>query len=62
MTGAVGMAFLIAIDYAISNIPAASKSNAPVAFIVNDVLGGVVQKLFFIFICVSIFGCGLTSW
>ena len=58
-SGAVGMAFLIALDYAISNIPAASKSSAPVAFIVNDVLGGVVQKIFLIFVCVSIFACGL---
>jgi amino acid transporter/tetratricopeptide (TPR) repeat protein len=59
ITGAFGMAFLIALDYAISNIPAASKSSAPVAFIVSDVLGGVVQKLFLIFVCVSIFGYGL---
>jgi amino acid transporter len=58
-SGAVGMAFLIALDYAISNIPAASKSSAPVAFIVNDVLGGVVQKIFLIFVVVSIFACGL---
>jgi amino acid transporter len=58
-SGAVGMAFLIAISYAISSIPAASKSSAPVAFIVNDVLGGFVQKLFLIFVCISIFACGL---
>ena len=58
-SGVVGMAFLIALDYAISNIPAASKSSAPVAFIVNDVLGGVVQKIFLIFVVVSIFACGL---
>ena len=36
-----------------------SKSSAPVAFIVNDVLGGFVQKIFLIFVCVSIFACGL---
>jgi amino acid transporter len=58
-SGVVGMAFLIALDYSISSIPAASKSSAPVAFIVNDVLGGFVQKLFLIFVCVSIFACGL---
>jgi len=58
-SGVVGMAFLIALSYAISSVPAASKSSAPVAFIVNDVLGGVVQKLFLIFVCVSIFACGL---
>jgi amino acid transporter len=58
-SGVVGMAFLIALDYSISSVPAASKSSAPVAFIVNDVLGGFVQKLFLIFVCVSIFACGL---
>ena len=58
-SGVVGMAFLIALAYAISSIPAVSKSSAPVAFIVNDVLGGVVQKIFLIFVVISIFACGL---
>jgi amino acid transporter len=58
-SGVVGMAFLIALSYSISSIPAASKSSAPVAFIVNDVLGGFVQKIFLIFVVVSIFACGL---
>ena len=48
LSGAVGMAFLIALSYATSSVKAASASSAPVAFIVNDVLGGVVQKLFLI--------------
>jgi amino acid transporter len=59
LSGAVGMVFLIALSYATSSVKAASASSAPVAFIVNDVLGGVVQKLFLIFVCVSIFACGL---
>ena len=59
VSGVVGMVFLIALAYAISVIPAATKSSAPVAFIVNDVLGGVVQKLFLIFVVISIFACGL---
>jgi amino acid transporter len=58
-SGVVGMAFLIALAYSISDIPAATKSSAPVAFIVNDVLGGVVQKFFLIFVVISIFACGL---
>ena len=53
------MAFLIALTYAISRIKAVSASTAPVALIVHDVLGGVVQKIFLIFVCVSIFACGL---
>jgi len=59
LSGAVGMVFLIALSYATSSVRAASASSAPVAFIVNDVLGGVVQKIFLVFVCVSIFACGL---
>jgi amino acid transporter len=59
LSGTVGMVFLIALSYATSSVKAASASSAPVALIVNDVLGGVVQKIFLIFVCVSIFACGL---
>jgi amino acid transporter len=59
LSGAVGMAFLLALSYATSSIKAASTNAAPVAFIVQDVLGGPVQKIFLIFVCVSIFACGL---
>jgi len=59
LSGAVGMAFLIALSYATKSVTAATASSAPVALIVHDVLGGVVQKLFLIFVCVSIFACGL---
>jgi hypothetical protein len=53
------MAFLIALVYAIDSISAVSNSAAPVALIVQDVLGGFVQKIFLIFVCVSIFACGM---
>src|SRR5580700_1878761 len=59
LSGVVGMVFLIALVYAIHSIPAVSHSAAPVALIVQDVLGGFVQKIFLIFVCVSIFACGL---
>jgi amino acid transporter len=59
LSGAVGMVFLIALSYATSSVKAATASSAPVAFIVNDVLGGVVQKIFLVFVCVSIFACGM---
>jgi amino acid transporter len=59
LSGVVGMAFLIALVYAINDIPAVSHSAAPVALIVQDVLGSFVQKVFLIFVCVSIFACGL---
>jgi amino acid transporter len=59
LSGVVGMAFLIAMVYAISSVGPVSHSAAPVALIVHDVLGGFVQKVFLIFVCVSIFACGL---
>jgi amino acid transporter len=59
VSGVVGFAFLIALSYSISDIKAATGSSAPVAFIVQDVLGSVVQKLFLIFVVISIFACGL---
>jgi amino acid transporter len=59
LSGAVGMAFLIALSYATKSVSAATASSAPVALIVHDVLGGVVQKLFLIFVVVSIFACGM---
>ena len=57
VSGVVGFAFLIALAYATNK--AAYASSAPVATIVRDVLGGVVQKIFLVFVCVSIFACGL---
>src|SRR3984957_13086928 len=57
VSGVVGFAFLIALAFATNK--AAYASSAPVASIVHDVLGGVVQKIFLVFVCVSIFACGL---
>src|SRR6516164_586439 len=57
VSGVVGFAFLIALAYTTNK--AAYASTAPVALIVHDVLGGFVQKIFLIFVCVSIFACGM---
>jgi amino acid transporter len=57
LSGIVGFLFLLVLAYATTN--GAYSSAAPVAFIVNNVLGGVVQKIFLVFVCVSIFACGL---
>ena len=57
LSGVVGFAFLIVLAFATNK--AAYASAAPVASIVHDVLGGVVQKIFLVFVCVSIFACGL---
>jgi amino acid transporter len=59
LSGVVGMAFLIALVYSISTMGPTSHNSAPVALIVQQVLGGFVQKVFLIFVCVSIFACGL---
>src|SRR5579863_2469711 len=57
LSGIVGFAFLLVLAFATNK--AAYASAAPVASIVHDVLGGVVQKIFLVFVCVSIFACGL---
>jgi amino acid transporter len=59
LSGLVGFAFLLALSYAISNLPAATKSAAPVSFIIHNVLGGPFEKVFLVFVSVSIFACGL---
>lgn len=57
LSGIVGFFFLIILAYATDK--GAYSSAAPVAYIVNSVLGGVVQKIFLVFVCVSIFACGM---
>ncbi|HEX6674897.1 MAG TPA: amino acid permease [Actinomycetes bacterium] len=59
LSGIIGMVFLIGITSVIRDLPAASGEAAPVAFIMKDVLGGFFEKLFLLFICVSIFACGM---
>ena len=57
LSGAVGFVFLLVLAFATDK--GAYASAAPVAYIVADVLGSVVQKIFLVFVCVSIFACGL---
>jgi len=59
LSGVIGMAFLIMLSVVIDDVKGASEAAAPVAFILQDVLGSWVEKLFLLFICVSIFACGL---
>ncbi len=59
VSGVIGMLFLIMLSVVIRDIKGASEAAAPVAFIMNDVFGGFVEKLFLVFICVSIFACGM---
>jgi amino acid transporter len=57
LSGGVGFVFLLVLAFATTK--GAYTSSAPVAFIVGNVLGSVVQKIFLVFVCVSIFACGL---
>src|SRR5437763_1371886 len=57
LSGVVGFAFLLVLAFATNK--AAYDSSAPVASIVHDVLGGVVRKIFLVFVAGSTFACGL---
>ena len=57
LSGAVGFVFLLVLAFATDK--GAYSSAAPVAYIVGAVLGSVVQKIFLVFVVVSIFACGL---
>jgi len=57
LSGGVGFVFLLILAFATDK--GAYTSAAPVAYIVAGVLGSVVQKIFLVFVCVSIFACGL---
>src|ERR1700757_3014981 len=57
LSGVVGFVFLLVLAFATDK--GAYSSAAPVAYIVGSVLGSVVQKIFLVFVVVSIFACGL---
>jgi amino acid transporter len=59
--GAIGMVFLIAAALATGDVAATTADPAPLAFILEDVLGPSIQKVFLFFICVSMFCCGLIT-
>jgi amino acid transporter len=59
--GILGMIFLIAAAVATGDVAATTEDPAPVAFILEDVLGPSIEKVFLFFICVSMFCCGLIT-
>jgi amino acid transporter len=59
--GVLGMIFLIAAAVATGDVAATTADPAPVAFILEDVLGPSIEKVFLAFICVSMFCCGLIT-
>jgi hypothetical protein len=59
MSGVIGGVFLIALAVAATDLQGASRDAAPVAFILKGALGNSIERVFLLFICVSIFACGL---
>jgi amino acid transporter len=59
--GVLGMIFLIAAAVATRDVAAATDDPAPLAFILQDILGPSIEKVFLFFICVSMFCCGLIT-
>jgi amino acid transporter len=59
--GVIGMIFLVATAVATGDVAATTSDPAPVAFILEDVLGPSIEKVFLFFICVSMFCCGLIT-
>jgi amino acid transporter len=55
----LGMLFLIALTIAIPDIPSISESAAPVATILHEQFGSVVEKIFLVLVCISIFAVGM---
>jgi amino acid transporter len=57
--GVLGMLFLSALSLAVGNVTAATEDPAPVAFIMRTALGSGIERIFLLFICLSIFCCGM---
>ena len=59
LSGVLGFILLAALAIAVGDVKATSGDASPVAFVLADVLGPSIEKIFLAFICVSIFCCGL---
>jgi amino acid transporter len=57
--GVVGLLFLIALTVAIKDVPAVSNSGSPVAAIIRDQLGPVMERILLIGIAFAFFGAGM---
>src|SRR6185312_11861675 len=57
----LGMVFVIALTIAIDNIPRVSATNSPVASILRDQLGPVMERSLLAAIVVAFFGAGLVT-
>jgi amino acid transporter len=57
----LGMVFVIALTIAIKDIPRASATNSPVALILRDQLGVVMERFLLVGIVFAFFGAGLVT-
>lgn len=57
----LGMMFAIALTIAITDIPKASATNSPVALILRDQLGVVMERSLLVAITIAFFGAGLVT-
>jgi amino acid transporter len=57
--GVLGLVFLIALTVAIKDVPAVSKSGSPVAAIIRDQLGPVMERILLAGIAFAMFGAGM---
>jgi amino acid transporter len=61
VSGLLGMLFLIALTVAIDDIPKVSASDSPVAAILRDQLGSVMEKTLLVAITFAFFGAGMVT-
>jgi amino acid transporter len=59
--GVLGMVFVIALTIAIDNIPKVSATNSPVALVLRDQLGPVMERSLLVAIVFAFFGAGLVT-
>ena len=59
--GVLGLVFLIALTIAINDIPRVSASDSPVALILRDQLGPVMERSLLVAIAFAFFGAGMVT-
>ncbi len=61
ISGIMGMILLLGATFAIKDLGATTKSAAPIAFIVQGILGAFATKILLLIVCISIFACGMIN-
>jgi amino acid transporter len=61
VAGLLGMLFLIALTFAIDDIPRVSATGSPVAMILRDQLGPVMEKTLLVAVIFAFFGAGMVT-